>query len=1026
MNQVFAFPKLFYNKSHSDERGMYKYADDLFNPNEWEDYVEKYSDFVSDFIQKRLITGASDPTLLITNISSRKRDLESFQTLLAEVINHDLFSSVGTLIVNQYEHYRLGRGSGQSTKLTTVDQIPKILTEMLINLDQMREMINSNIRVIVSPEKIEFHENYIQGKENSNKFLVSHNPNFLKFQVLSSMIGSDIANKSASFSTSEKYSLEFTASSLIGWQYTSPQERTLGCPGDLVAILMDIIYHMIAIPSFSGNQFEGDPKKNNPYFFGKIFQYYEAMISSDVISVLSEGNEDFGQIKNPFALGLKDYSMRLPYAYSLWSIYRSVRTPFYDRSKVKKSKTFSTNHFTVKYNGTTRKIVYNFTTTEKKGSQAGGHVGGEDTKSFKDEIIKNFKSATEVAGMQKISDFETAVTEEKNATLSDLSTKSLQRFYNKLERIDKETWSKIVESCVMALIGNLLIVSQLDWKAKILPQIEGQTSSEFLQKYIFYEEGKNPNAIVFNDAEIQKYSIEALTHHVQAENHIRNALGITLGGALGGTSLQGNSEITVQRFNQYLVYPGDASVMEAVSNYFELANTDMNLIDTQIKNGIQNLTRRFWKRDVRRWLEVIHQIFEFFQRGGILAGHNLSKIKFPHVESILRMMYNKQITMMKEYIQKSVALERRIKKGVPDQFIEKQIKMVQIFSSTAICYLKNQILIIYFILGKIENSSLFNIRGVPFKQNQFRASNQLMQATLKSWFKKSTGDLIFGIKDPDLIRSIQELSKDRCGKTLIGPGYEPQTVTEKHLGDEKMNQIVTDKRFWLLSMSYLKTLDPSTVANNPGILKKLFIPIFEKSGKKNRFWLFDLIPFVLEGKFTGFAGTKSAPNWYSAKDFAKSKIFTGKDQAYVVLCGESNHIKESDKWKAINIKWFKNLIDKANLFSQKQKAGKDRVLWMIRFSIYLLLDDREIYKKVTNSDEMGSAISNDVDEVKINLRGQTSSRLKFLLKNILRMTDSNKQQHFKDTGGFWVNLISQDMFSTDLENAKTIFNSLQT
>lgn len=1003
----FSFPRLFYLESHRNERRGYIYADDLLNPSTWKDVMGEFDPFITEYIANRLHTGPT-PDLRLTEVKGRQ-GIETYQTMVGDMISHYVHILLGTIIINQYEHYGPDgpQTANKSSSVTASDQLVRAVAELTTDVADTRDMLNGNIRETVSPVKVEFHEKYLLGEENPDNFLVSRNPNLSNFQILPEMIGVDVARMSASSGTAEKYPLEFTSASLIGWEYTSPQERSLGCPGDMASVLSDIIW-LTMRKNFSadGGFRDGDTKSSNVrYLFSKVAPYYDALITSNLIGTLENYNEDFGDItnidnRNPVVIGVKDNFSRVPDIYGLWCIYRTTRTPFYDRQAVEVSSQNIPLDTFFPYDISVRGNALILT----------GKVGSTDEKvnmeGIKKAIMDNLRRATKLSGFTKVSNFEVAVTEEKSVTASSLATKSLDRLYKKLESLSDNFWKNLI-SGVLGNIGmNLLVASQIDWE-KLSQNIGEQIAVGGLGRPMTFS-----GVSIDRNADYKQFTVMAANSYITLQSLLRSSLGTTLGIAMGGTSLQGDQEISVQRFNEQVLYPGDASVMESLSSYLDLLNSDLNTIGSQLQRGLEFMARKYWTRDVRKWLEVIFQIFKFREPG--TTGDLPVSFKFSQLERIIKILYTKQISTMRDYLQKSAVMERRITqgKGVPDPSIERQMKMVTLFASSAICYLKNQIVMIYYLLRRIQGSDLITAPRSGYNPQSFQTALRTMKITLETWFKTQTGDLLKNVTNPQAIRAIQSFSQQSCAG-VMSEISSPQ-VAQRHLDDEKMNKIIADPRFWLLAISGLKGMDPSTVGKAPNLLKKVFIPLYEDVNNKRKYWLFDLVPFLIKGSFTGTFGGKSKPQWYSADDLVSSKEFTSSDQGYIIMTNMSSQLAKPDNWNAVSVNWFKNLVSRASQGNAKRK------MWIIRFSIYLMLHDETIYTKLikTSGVTLGS---NDVDT--IIAQGKTLSKMRTALVSIQQMTEAEKADRYSSSGGYYVNLISREMLDNDLNNAKLLFSS---
>jgi len=1047
----FSFPRLFYLRSHRRERGGYVYADDLFNPSQWRDSLVSWDDLIDKYVTQRELGGqVSDNSLRTVDLSSDKRTTsqETFQTMVGDLMSHYVNTLIGTIIVNEYEHYTPVRGTGppseaRAANINNVDALVKTTAELTSDLSTLGRTLNENARSVVSPMKIEYQDRYLQGEEDTENILVSENPNFQQFLIFPEMIGVDVAKISSGVGSADRYPVEFTAASLLGWRYSSPQERTVGCPGDLGSILTDIIWLTMAKNFGGADKFNASSQttqqgttqstsgSNIKYLFKMVAPLYDTLVTSNLIGSLTAHDDDFGALPsetnptdvdkdsdsknwNPMVLGVRRNQARVPDAYGLWCIYRAVRTPFYDRMAVEQGST-SVNveeFFPFNIKLTSDKSSFSLEPRSLPGQKEG-------ITPIKEAIMKNLKVATRLSGFATVSDFETAINTEKNVSGSNLAAKSLDRLYRKLEAQNDTFWRNLITYAVGNIGTNLLAASQIDWKNLSEKLGEPGLFGSAESKVVFNNPDNEP--ININDSTRTSFRTASANSYISLQALLRSTLGASRGTAMGGTSLQGNTEINVQRFAEQVVYPGDASVMESVASYLDLLNSDIGTLGSRLQTGLENMSSKYWRRDVLRWLEVLFKIFKFNdQTPGQRSTVDQSRMKlmFTQLERILKILYTKQLGTMKDMLQKVSSLERRIKtaKGVENSGIERQAKMTSLFSSTAICYLKMQILIVYYLLRKLEFSKYLTGQTAVYSSALFNSNSRKMQVELTTWFRSQISDLMRGITNPQMAQTIQVFSKDICGDRQVETARET-SVAQRHMSDETTNRIVSDPRFWLLAMANLKGKEASTVANDPASLKQLFIPIYEKVGGKRRFYLFDLIPFLVKGTFTGAIGGKSPPEWYSARDVAQSKNFTSDNPAYVVLSNTSSQLTNSDDWRAIDIVWFQNLINKAKAFADKTQ-NPDRKMWVIRFSVYLLLSDSSIYRDVTRNN--GAPITNDVDMMMPPGATQAESRMKRTLKSLQAASDEQKRSINK-----FMTMISREMFSTDLSNAKLLFQSAQ-
>jgi hypothetical protein len=993
----FSFPLLYYMDSHRNERGGYIYADDLFNSNNWASSLSDFDGKITRYFHVRDEKGKVDDDVSVRTIDLRQRGIsETNQTLVGNLINHYINISIGAVIRQQYEHYKPPQVESNTTaSINNVDSLVKITSEYSEKVLNIKDSLNSNIRNLLSPNKIEYHEQYLVGEKNIKNIQVSKNPNLSEFQILPEMIGVDVSSISSGINLNEKYSIQVASGSLIGWNYTSPQEACLGCAGDFSSILCDIIWLIMNKNDFNPN--EGQVK----WTFQTISPFYNALITSNLIGILENINEDFGtdiffgsESRNPMVLGIRNNISRVPDIYGLWCIYRITRTPFYNRNVVKTGEvTIDVDQF----------FPYVINSDIDITSKTIGEIGSID--SIKKSIIENLKESTKITG-ETMSEFQLAVSESKMKT-SDIWKESINRIVKRLESKNNTFWKTLISLCVGNIGMNLLAASQVPWVE--LAQKAGDSSSFGDLKVMNFRGKIN----LRKQKIIRDLSANA---YISLQSFVKANFGTSITVPMGGTSLQGNIEFSDQRFSEQVTYPGDTNLMETMAGYFDLLNSDLNAIGSTLQIGLEKLSRKYWYRDVVRWLEVIFKIFQLgkdVSKSG--SETQMLSFRFSQMEKIVKLLYTKQIGFMKDFIQKANSLERRTEsgKGAPDPALERQMRLVSMSAITSICYLKRQILIIFYILTKIGTNSPFLLdkRTTPkeiYSGQQWLGNFRTFQVKSVSWFKLQVGDIMRSVTNPNILKLVQNFASDEiCGASIIS---EPTSVSQKYMSDDKTNEIVTDPRFWLLAMAGLKAKDPSTVGTAPQLLKKLFLPVYEISGNKKKYYLFDIISFVIKGELTGTFGTKSPPLWYDYNELNKA-IFTKEDQGFIVVTNVTTQLSNTNNWKAFDISWLKNLLNQAIAFSQKEPGSQEnKKMWLIRFSMYLFFKDPSIYENI--SKQQGTYLGSEA----VITSPETPALFRSKLKSIQQMSDSEK-----DNEKLFLSLISREYFERELLNSITMF-----
>ena len=63
--------------------------------------------------------------------------------------------------------------------------------------------------------------------------------------------------------------------------------------------------------------------------------------------------------------------------------------------------------------------------------------------------------------------------------------------------------------------------------------------------------------------------------------------------------------MTIERYGKVVSYPGDTSVLEDVSGFLNLFMSDINLVSKKLRGSLDNMSNKYWYRDVLRWLGVL-------------------------------------------------------------------------------------------------------------------------------------------------------------------------------------------------------------------------------------------------------------------------------------------------------------------------------------------------------------------------------------------------------------------------------------
>ena len=207
-------------------------------------------------------------------------------------------------------------------------------------------------------------------------------------------------------------------------------------------------------------------------------------------------------------------------------------------------------------------------------------------------------------------------------------------------------------------------------------------------------------------------------------------------------------------------------------------------------------------------------------------------------------------------------------------------------------------------------------------------------------------------------------------------------------------------------MANLKNKDISTAGSIDSEIRNLqqfYIPVYEMVGSKRKYYLFDIMPLLLKGNYKGTFGGMSEPQWLTSKDVAKMN-FTKKNSDIVVIANSSNDVAHHDNWDAISVKWFDKLVQKSS-----EAGNNNKKLWLIRTSLFILLNDQQIYNSpALNKVQLGS---NDIDTSPNNMRA--------MLQKYREYTNTDKEDK-----GKYVILVSREYVKNEMNSAMIQFQTI--
>jgi hypothetical protein len=427
----------------------------------------------------------------------------------------------------------------------------------------------------------------------------------------------------------------------------------------------------------------------------------------------------------------------------------------------------------------------------------------------------------------------------------------------------------------------------------------------------------------------------------------------------------------------------------------------------------------YWYRDVLRWLEVL---FNLFKPNDAPLGRSYSSIeiksRFFQLEKILKILYSKEIKLMIDYLQKSKVLQRRYESsGKIDKSLEKQIKITSYYTRSTICYIKRQILIIYYLLDKSleswwttsPNPAIRKRRPVApaFLESDFKPAYRIMKSSLVEWFRGEVSRLTSSVTEPEMIKEVRTLRRDVC-ESDKNNRLVKKTTSNKYLQDEKVSEIRADARFWLLLVANLKNKDVSNISSEVQTLQRLYIPVYTKDGSKRKYYLFDIMPLVLKGNYKGTFGAKPAPQWLNARELSKTQ-FPKNNSGIVIVANSSSNVAYHNSWKAISVDWLDKLVGKSE--AAASSGDPDKKLWYIRTGLYILINDQQIYNSsVLKKEILGSNDANTSSDI---------LKMRAILQLYQGYTNSNKESNSK-----YLSLVSRDYVKNEMNSAVVQFHTI--
>ena len=978
-----SLPKLSYGQ-HETIRNTYKYADDLINTQNWEENMSKYTKKINRYINERDEYGTIKSQYLRDvglNPKKAKETMDIFQTLSCNILNHYFFNHIGKIIKNQYEHYDVTMGTPiptyPSTREIDVTNLPNEISNYILDISSIGNLLNDQLAKLVTPDKIELHEQYVKEGKYGGQVMYAMNPDLSKYGLYPEIVGTDIANLTSN--PTESTSVAFVAGGLFDWSYVSPQQRTVGSSGDLGAIIIDILFRMIKKENSKQIKIDTvkvDSKNNFMYIFDLIKTYYSPLVEMNIIEELVKKNEDLEQdtketYRNPVLLGIIDNEYRIPDIYALWCVYRSNRTPFYDGSDINGDIEISVCRDFFPYNIKLQNgIDLNFET---------------ESRDFNDSLVNKFKNniITHLKGKNKkksilstnisnlVTEYNVPVT-----TSESLANQSIDKdVIKKLENISTEKWHNIITHAFTSLYLSLFIAADTNWE-----KISVDLRIEIPLKRMEYLVDNIPY-YVKSDDRLKLIKISN-SEYVKYRNTLKSLLGNNKNNIMGGTSLMGSNPISVERNGNLISYPGDRNLLEGISSYLTMFFSDIAIIENRLQQSLNNMGNMYWYRDVLKWLEIL---FELFKPYSVSDSKSMSSMevraKFYQLQRVLKNLYMKQLTLMNDYIQKSNILQRRYESGGNiNKSLEKQIKITSNYTRNTICYIKRQILIIYYLLDQFLESwwttptTITRKRTKPvFIGTVFKPAYQNMKNELTNWFRGEISTLASTITNPKMLTEIRNLIRDTC-ETNSDNSNSQKIKTLKYTFNANKKAVITDIKFWLLLIANLKNKDITTISNQPNKLERLYIPVYDKSDK---FYLFDIMPLVLIGNYKGTFGGMSPPQWLSYDDLKKAK-YEKDNSGIIIISNLQSDVVHYEQWKAIPIEWLDGLVNKSTE-AASNSGDQNRKLFLIRSGLYMMINESQIYESVLKTKKITNSLMRDlIKEYQIYSNNEKNTKNKYI------------------------------------------------
>jgi len=932
---------------------------DLLSTANWYDDIEHTKDYIENELHNKLEN----------NKSSSKKDYDikyvmkdiihliKFRTYSGEILFKNILEKLHSNIDVIHKNEEFSTGD---------DRLLKNLNNILLDMYKIKNNISKGL-LKSSSDHVKLHTDYITEQNLNSNISTGKIPNLIQYGVYPEFIGKDISKKS--ISEEEKNSVEFVTSGLFGWNYTTPQMRSFGSCSHLGAIIADILYKKMKKDEMFKEFFKkNEEMKNAELLYDKLMEHDSVL--PDLCNQMMEENKLTNiRVNKTLKLNL------------LYTIHSCKRNIFYDSIKIKKGKNIKFLNYTkykfVKDNNSKNLIKDNTSKTDK------------NIKTNMAEIINDIKLSIRLHK----EDFQ-STDNKSNSINTSFANQHEEIVYNYISEISNSNMMEIFSHAITIIYLELIIFCN-NKNSNNPNNSNNSTNKHYLNnKFIGY------TIPVIKNNDINKIKKTHDKLYKDYLNIIRKSLSTEAKKAMGGLSLINKNKLSLERFGNEQTYPGDISILEKVNRYIPDFFSDINKIEENLIKSLNNLSNKYWKKDINYWIKKITDIFE--------VNYNLFsnqrqfreieiKQKFDSLDAELKKLYKKEIDIMNTYVEKIISHRNRMKNSQElDNQIIQEIKFLRYYASSHICSIKRQILIIYKIVEVLSKTNMVTTKidqasqikfsfGPKYDESSFILNIVNIKTSLEDWFRIEVSRIQNYSKHKNLSEMSKSLLQFDCNNIFV---TRSKTINVSNIVDNKntMN-IIAKKLFWKIFISNIKTFDMKLGEKYPEYFNGLYIPVHEKKGSYIKYYLFDIMPLVLDGKYTSFYGNKTPPQWLTYKDELKMKNkslfnFTKNNnnnnnkfkdnKIFVMISNTREDMKHKKKWNSISINFLNKLIDKTD----KHSSGNiDKKMFLIRASIYTILSKIDSYdSKHLEIRTIGNKNSNYTAD-------DDSKFLQFLIKN---------------------------------------------